>query len=457
MYNSHKRSEEETSGRWRDNINNITKQIDVSFPLHGFLPKQLEVMKACDTHSAVLYSGAFRAGKTMLLVHVAIKTCLENPKCRGLIGAMTFSSLNNVVFRLFEDELAKYQDKINSAGINLQLAKRILHSQATMQVEFYNGSLLYFRACDEERKLAGYTLDFFGLDEPVDMDETIFNQLMGRISGTGNLKNRFGLLTTNPANQTHWIYKTFYESGDEGYKHVDTTTYDNILLPDYDKYIKRLEATWDEDWVRRYLNGTWGTFEGAIYKEFNPEMHVGDFKDIPTEYHIAGVDWGLRNPFAVIIAGVTNDKRIIVKEELYGNNLSTHELSKRLVELHKKYYFKKIYCDPTAADLILQGYNRGLPIGEKRNGVVYSYADNDVNSGIARLKSLFKNDIILMDSHCLNLKRELLAYRYDADKEKPIKKDDHCADAIRYLTSEFNPLEDEGIFEYVLHKIRKWS
>ena len=179
-----------------------------------------------------------------------------------------------------------------------------------MQVEFYNGSILYFRPCDEERKLAGYTLDFFCLDEPVDMDEDIFNQLMGRISGTGNLKNRFGLLTTNPANQTHWIYKTFYESGDDDYKHVDTTTYDNVLLPDYDKYIKRLETSWDEDWVRRYLNGTWGTFEGAIYKEFNPELHVGDFADIPTTYDIAGVDWGLRNPYAIIIAGVTSSFRL---------------------------------------------------------------------------------------------------------------------------------------------------
>lgn len=425
--------------------------------MRGFLPKQMEVLKACETYNAVLYSGAFRAGKTMLLVHVAIKTCLENAGCKGLIGAMTFSSLNNVVFQLFLDELDKYQEELRKAKVDLQLATKILHSQSKMVVEFYNGSVLYFRPCDEERKLAGYTLDFFGLDEPVDMDESIFNQLMGRISGTGNLKNRFGLLTTNPANQTHWIYKNFYESGDEGYKHIDTTTYDNKLLPDYEKYIKRLEISWDEDWIRRYLNGTWGSFEGAIYKEFKPDVHVGDFKDIPADYHLAGVDWGLRNPYAVLVSGITADKRIIIKEELYGSNLSTHELAKRLVDLHKEYNFKKIYVDPTAADLILQGYNRGLPIGEKRGGEVHSYADNNVASGIARTKSLFKNDIILIDKGCLNLRNELTSYRYEANTEKPIKKDDHCADALRYLTSDFNPIEDEGVFEYIIHKFRKWN
>ncbi len=425
--------------------------------MRGFLPKQLEVMNACEKFNAILYSGAFRAGKTMLLVHVAIKTCLENPKCRGLLGALTFSSLNNVVFQLFRDELDKYQEAVDKAGIKLKLATRILHSQSKMQVEFYNGSILYFRPCDEERKLAGYTLDFFGLDEPVDMDETIFNQLMGRISGTGNLENRFGILTTNPANQTHWIYRTFYENNDDGFIHIDTTTYDNIFLPDYDKYIARLERSWDKDWVRRYLNGTWGSFEGAIYKEFNPEIHTGEFAELPTNYHLAGVDWGLRNPYAIIIAGITSDKRLIVKREEYGRNLSTHELSKKLRELHKIYHFKKIYCDPSAADLILQAYNLGLPIGEKRKSGIYSFADNDVNSGIARMKSLFKNNVVLIDKSCVILTKQLLGYRYDSDKEKPIKKEDHTVDAIRYLTTDFNPFREEGFFDYVVRKVNKWG
>ena len=186
-------------------------------------------------------------------------------------------------------------------------------------------------------------------------------------------------------------------------------------------------------------------------------MHVGDFKDIPTNYHICGVDWGLRNPYAVIIAGVTSDNRLIVKEELYGNNMSTHELAKKLAELHKNFHFKKIYCDPTASDLVLQGYNHGLPMGVRKSNGIYSYADNDVASGIARMKSLFKNNLVLIDKSCINLKNQLLAYRYDANTEKPIKKDDHTVDAIRYLTTDFSPYEDDGVFEFVLHKLRKWG
>ncbi|GAG95024.1 unnamed protein product, partial [marine sediment metagenome] len=58
------------------------------------------------------------------------------------------------------------------------------------------------------------------------MAESIFTQLLGRISGTGNLKNPFGMLTTNPENETHWIYKYFYIKNLKGFTHIDTTTYD---------------------------------------------------------------------------------------------------------------------------------------------------------------------------------------------------------------------------------------
>jgi PBSX family phage terminase large subunit len=439
------------------------KIIYVNFPIiandiRGFLPKQLTFIDLCNKEDAVLYSGAFRAGKTMLLVHNTIIVCLENPNIKGLLGSLTETQLDTVVFSLFLEQLDKYQKEIDKAGIDLKLAKRILRSQGKKMVEFYNGSIVYFRSCDDERKLASYTLDFFGLDEPVDMDESIFTQLLGRISGTGNLENPFGMLTTNPENETHWIYKYFYIMKEKGFVHIDTTTYDNKLLPKYDEYIKRLENTWDADWIRRYLNGTWGAFSGAIYKEFNPEKHVGDFKDLPVKYKIASVDWGLRDPHAVLIAGVTTDNRLVILEEHYKKNVSTHDLSKKLAELHKKHKFRKVYCDPSAADLILQSYNRGVPIGKRTNSGIKSFADNDIKSGIARMQSLFKNNSILIDKRCVNFIREHKNYRYSEGTDKPIPKDDHTCDSARYLTTDFNPYKNDNTLEVIYWNLKnkKW-
>jgi hypothetical protein len=140
-----------------------------------FLPPQLEVLNAIYENAGVLYSGAFRAGKTLLLVNAAIKICLENPGVKGLLGALHHPQLYDVVFTLFRDELARYQKVLDDAGINLNLTKRLITTAGRMEWEAFNGSNIKFRACDEERKHAGKTLDFVGLDEPVDMNKEVFD------------------------------------------------------------------------------------------------------------------------------------------------------------------------------------------------------------------------------------------------------------------------------------------
>jgi len=102
-------------------------------------------------------------GKTLLLAHAAIRACLENPGVKGLIGSQTHTTLKSVVMDLVEEELELYQKKVNAAGIDLKLVKRTIHSDGKMEITFFNGSRLLFRACDMERKLSGYTLDFFGI------------------------------------------------------------------------------------------------------------------------------------------------------------------------------------------------------------------------------------------------------------------------------------------------------
>ena len=389
-----------------------------------------------------MYSGAFRAGKTLLLVHAAIRACLENPGTEGMLVSQTHTTLRSVVMDLFEKELTLYQNKLREEGVDLKLATKIIRSDGKMEIGFFNGSRVLFRACDDERKLAGYTLDFFGIDEPVDVAEGVFTQLIGRISGTGNLKNKFALLTTNPGSELHWLYKYFYLMKLKRYDHVDTTTYDNVLLPDYKNYIKSKEQVWDKDWIRRYLNGNWGMFEGQIYKDFNPNTMVGDFKDTPVAYHIAGIDWGLENPHCILDIGVTADRRLIVLREHYGKKMTTSELAPLIAEWHKKSKFRKLYCDPSAADLIQQVYDKGLPIAYSKTGKIQGYANNDVDNGIAKMKSLLRNKLILVDRSCTNLIMEMQAYRYKEGTEKPIKENDHSVDAFRYGVTDFNPDTD---------------
>ena len=385
-------------------------------------------MRAVKKRRYVLYSGAVRAGKTLLAAHIAIRTCIENPGCKGFIGSLTTQQLTDVVFKVFQEELLIYQKALDDNGIPIKLATMKL-SKGDMKAEFYNGSEIMFRHCEKEEKIRGKTLDFVILDEPIEIDEKIFMQLMQRISG-GHIDNPFILLTTNPGSQAHWIYKYFFRQATEEYYTIETTTYDNVLLPQYEKYIKELEQNLDEDWIRRFLNGKWGAYSGQIYKDFNYDKHTGNYKDFENvKYYVAGVDWGHRNPSCILVIGITKDKEVIIVKEWYQSGMTTPLVARELQELDGTYHFRKVYCDPTNPDLILQVTDLRVP-GEK--------ADNNVDSGIGKIKGLFKNYKIHIDVGCKNLIRELQAYRYEKDKmnknptEKPVKQDDHAPDALRY-------------------------
>ena len=409
-----------------------------------FLPKQIEVLNSIGKYRYILYSGAVRAGKTLLLAHAAIRTCIANEGAVGLMVSYTTPQLRDVVFKTTLQELALYQKAFNDAGIIINLAKWT-NSPGNMTIKFFNGSELLFRASDEETKLRGLTLDFVGMDEPVDIDESVFKQLMNRISG-GHVKNPFMLLATNPDNENHWIYKYFYRNPTEEYKVIETSTYDNILLPNYHKYIKELEENLDEDWIRRFLKGRWGAFSGQIFKEFNPDKHVTKEVDkMPFTHYIAGVDWGIRNPSAIAIIGVTRDKRVGVVEEWYHSGKTSTEVAKVIEAFDKKYHFRKLFVDRTALDLITQLEQLKLPVHKSKS---------DVKSGIGRVKSLLKSDHLFIHPRCRNLIREFQSYRYEKDRygnllEKPVKEDDHILDATRYALATHSTLRLEPVIGFV--------
>lgn len=431
-------------------------------PTWEFLPKQLEVLEALKKNGFILYSGAVGSGKTLLLAHAAIEACINNPGVKGIICSLTYTQLSNVVFTVFREELAKYQDLLNDNNIPIKLLKQVSESHGKMKVTFYNGSIIYFLAGDKEEKIRGYTVDFFCIDEPIEIDITIFNQLMARMRGKV-LKQRFGLLATNPGAETHWIWQKFYGKPQPGYFYVETNSRDNIYLPD--NYVKNMEDAYDEDWARRFLDGKWGAYAGQIYKAFNPDEHVIEHRKRNYKYIIAGIDFGSANPSCILTIGITEDNTVIVLEEYYKPSTSVH-LAEKLKKLHEKYKYKKVYCDPSAHDLITQTHALGVPIVK---------ADNDVDSGIAKIKSMFQKNKLYIEgtkkvfieeewitrTKCSNLITELQAYRYDRTSlgknanEKPLKKDDHSCDALRYALIETKIFRLKGSVAWIKNTL--WS
>lgn len=410
-------------------------EYDVYYP-RTFLPKQNKVINALNRHKFILYSGAFGAGKTLLLANVVIMECLKYPRSLWFVGSQTVPQLRDTVLRTFMEEVDLFQDEFRKAGSDLIIGE---YKPSVMSYKFFNSSEVLFRSCDDPSKFKSLNLDGFALDEPVDIDEQVFLMLQGRLRARHS-PNKVAILVGNPAGKVNWVYQTFFEDKKKGYYTVQTTTYDNTYLPP--DYITSCEDSFDPDYANRYLRGEWGSFEGLIYKDFDTEAHVGSFRDKKYEYYIGGYDDGFRNPACLLTLGVDSDMNLHVVNELYEKGRTHDQIVSEIVEINRVYPMRKIYADPSAQHFIETARQHGLRVYD---------ANNDVDNGIARLKMLFKSNKLFVDFGCRNLIKELQSYRYEKDRfsknptERPVKKGDHAVDSLRYSVTNFNPFR-ENIF-----------
>jgi len=372
------------------------------------------------------YSGAFGAGKTILGCHKVIRECLENPHSVWLCASQTYPQLRDTVLVTFLQELNLLQKAFDEADASVELIKD--YNRTELKIMLYNGSVVMFRSCEDFSKFKSLNLDGFFLDEPADVSQDVFNMLQGRLRGR-HTKHHYGVLCGNPANKNCWLYSLFFEHPpNDDYFVVTTSSYDNSFLPD--GYVSSLEASYDEDWTRRYLKGEWFTMEGLIYNEFDRDVHVGDYGGRVFNEYRAGLDYGFRNPSCLLVVGVDSDDKFFVVCEFYKSGLTISDLAGQIKEAVGPFLgsFREICGDPSAPAVIEE-------VGRFVRCVA---GDNDVIAGISRVKALLRQHRLFIDRSCVNLIKELEGYHYEKDKgrgdvsELPVKKDDHAVDSLRY-------------------------
>lgn len=163
-----------------------------------------------------------------------------------------------------------------------------------------------------------------------------------------------------------------------------------------------------------------------------------------------GVDYGQQNATTYQAGGVNINKRKLEGlGEFYhsgresGKQKSPSDYAKELIEftdaLHEEYSCSAFYVfiDPSAKGLAEE--IKRLAMQSRQYGIIIKDADNDVGVGIQRVQKCLTYQIMSVSENQENLIREMGTYEYDpksieSGKEKPMKVDDHCCDAWRYLT-----------------------
>jgi phage terminase large subunit-like protein len=328
-------------------------------------------------------------------------------------------------------------------------------------LRFKNGSFFQFMSYDQDlQKLGSATLHRIYYDE--EPPYKVFEECQPRLTRYGGDQ----VFAMTPLQGMTWMYKDIWEAsgGDDTdftkWKFINPVEKKACVVLDMEDnpYISQenMEDTlkgYSAESLRARKEGRFVHFAGLIYTEFREKEAV-----IPQRVEkpfaapllrardrqaniIVGIDPGLRFT-AVLWAAVDEDQNMTIFNELFVSDWTIQEICKQIHMENQFHIIKPMYniIDPHARDRSKQT-GRSDQSEFTKNGIYTILGQNNVQTGIDAVKQRLKDGKLVIQSNCENLIREFKIYRYKEQSKRiesevsaePIKKDDHCLDALRYI------------------------
>ncbi|GAB7010473.1 hypothetical protein [Halorubrum trueperi] len=167
------------------------------------------------------------------------------------------------------------------------------------------------------------------------------------------------------------------------------------------------------------------TREGAVYDLFDSQKHVfsNDPDERDVQYWLNGLDWGSGHPAGMLVMARRSDGGVDVLDEAKDPVTGTSDYVDALSTFQAEFGPGTVGCDPSD--------KRGID-DLSEEGFDAVAADNDIEAGIRVVKDLFASGDLRIHTRCEELISELKAYRYNQTTGKPVKKNDHLVDGLRY-------------------------
>lgn len=385
---------------------------------------------------AIIAAGSVRSGKTLIMSLSFVFWAMDsyNDANFGMSGKTIGSFKRNVWFNL--------QKMLRARGYLIYKVKEINDAWVIKKGDISNNFYIFGGRDERSQDLVqGFTAAGFFFDEAVLQPETFVNQAIARCSEDG-AKLWFNC---NPDGPFHWFKKGWIDKIHErNALHIHFLLEDNPSLSA--KVIARYKRMFVGIFYDRFILGLWVLAEGVIYSMFTHEMVLNE---VPHGVKILtkwiGIDYGQANATVFMLLGLGDDNVIYVLDEYYHEG-RTSAVQKSPKKYSKDYFKWKIKCgvegmpvkqkytyvDPSAKGMIMQLHEDG-----ESN---IRQADNEVLKGIELISSLIDAGMFKVLSKCKNTIKELGSYRWDPKAQErgidaPIKQNDHCLDAIRYVVN----------------------
>lgn len=419
-----------------------------------FADKQMEFIAHSQAHWNLAH-GSVRSGKTVCTLFRFMQAVYDCPDSQiFMVGHSSDTIYQNAVRLLLESpEMACFRP-----FCTWQPGKR--------QLKFLDKTITILGAKDEGAigAFQGKTFSLVYCDEMTLYPNSIIDMIDTRLSKPYSM----GFASMNPSHPKHvlkqWIDRA--EAGDKNYYALHFSLNDNPYVDQ--AYKDRIKNSLGGVFYKRYYLGLWCLAEGAIFDFFDDDIHVLDVPPCAAEYWIAAIDYGTVNPFVCLLIGVSTGKytqtgqKMWVEKEYYwdpketGRQKVNSEFAEDVAQFLEPYYVRHTYIDPSA---------ESFHVELKKRGIKAKHANNNVTDGIQMMTSQMQRGNLFVLRQCKNTIREIEGYCWDnkaAEKgeDKPIKKDDHCIDALRYAVathkiSTYDPVKEERLAQQ--HRTTKFG
>lgn len=399
-------------------------KVEIEIPYRPF-PAQAKFHDSVARFRAIISGVGF--GKSAAGVNEMIMDITEHSDTLSLIFAPTYPMLINTTMR----EFWKFCPQEIVAD----------HNRGRHMIEFKNGAKIVYLSGDNERdidRLRGLTLGSAYGDEISLCPYYMWEVIMARIrdpAGSGRV-----WVTTTPKGYT-WLFSLFHENtnprtGDPLPNPQDFAIFGGRMRDNphtTEEYKQQLENLYVGVFRKQELYGEFVGFEGLVYPEFSPSVHVISKPPKMVKY-VGGVDWGYTNPSVLLVVGIDGDGRVYVLEEFYERRVLVESLIKRAQEYRKKYKIETWHADPSRPEHIAEFNNHGLLCYGESVDVLPRINE------VATYLPVQKDDKprLFVHQRCVNTINEFKQYRFPDTKEgkpeqdNPIKIHDHALDAIGY-------------------------
>ncbi|HET6353396.1 PBSX family phage terminase large subunit [Streptomyces sp.] len=382
-----------------------------------------------------LWSGAVSSGKTIAsLIAFLVRVTLAPDLGLIVIIGRTLQTIERNIL-----------DPLQSTHLFGPLAKHVHHTTGSTTAVILGRTVHLIGASDAraEGRIRGSTIALAYVDEATLVPQPFWMMLLSRLR-VGD-KSRL-LATTNPDGPFHWLRKDFIlRAADVGLSHWHFTLDDNPSLDPNN--VARLKRQYTGLWYRRFILGDWCLAQGAVYDMFDEDRNVVDLLPYIKRWTAVGIDYGTVNPFSAVLIGHGEDNHLYaVSEYRYDSVRSFRQQTDAQYSADVRNWLANvrrpgeqgaargvrpawIFVDPSAASFMNQLWSEKVPN--------IAPAVNDVLDGIRSVGVALGSGLLRIHRSCEGLLGELPGYAWDEKaaergEDKPLKLEDHSADALRY-------------------------